>query len=243
MVPPFFIMKKILFFSSILIFVSCFDTPKSKEDIANNNSIITFIQDRTRRDTVLSYNSLYLGMSPEEFANTRYHNLSLTDYDTLIDNKGEMHKVYVSASCYADSLKGIELSCHSYSAEAFNALRDLYISKYGPFSLYRRDAPIAAEVYTVDDNYFYTDLLAKGNDDITGFQYFRNPSFVEYIWCWANCYICLCRDKEGIGIIYSLHRKNSKGEIDSYYFDYIFPQKPKTITDSDKKRLKNSQSI
>lgn len=126
-----------------------------------------------------------------------------------------------------------------------------YISKYGPFSLYHT-CPNETDYYfyTIDDNNYYTDLLSKGNYEINKFQEKGEPS-IEYIWCWANCYISLYHNSKKIMINYELFKKNSKGEINHFYFDYILPQEPKTIsneekqriTNEEKQRIKKSQSI
>ena len=256
MVPPFLFficfMKNILYLIPLFLLISCFESPKTTEEIAQNDKLTEFVQDRARRDTVLSYNNIYLGMSEEDFHKTKYYSNSIDDHDTIIDNNNTAHEVYVIAGCdhvdYDFSkpsvLDHIELSYYSFSAEKFNALRDLYISKYGPFSLYHTcPNKVDYNFYTIDKNNFYTDLLSQGDFDIKKFEHFKRPLIVDYIWCWANCYIRLFQNSDGVSIWYQLHHKNSKGEIESVYFDFILPQKPKTISDEEKERIKKSQSI
>lgn len=219
---------------------------KSEEEISINEKITEFVQDRAKRDTILSYGDMYLGMFPDNFKKSRYARYrSIDEKDTIIDNNMNAYEVSVYAHCYTDSLSEIELFNPSFSdAELFNAIRDMYISKYGPFSLYHTcPNKVDYNFYTINQTYFYTDLLSQGNEDIKDFVSFHRPLIVDYIWCWANCYIRLYQNKDGISIVYRLHSKDSKGKISSFYLDYILPQEPDTISNADKKRLKESQSI
>lgn len=234
-------MKKIISLSILVIcLTSCFGPPrainKSEEEIAQNTKIVHFIQDRVARDTTLSYKEMYVGKLGQSYYDTRQ--------DSIIDNNMNLHimSIYYSNKILTDTLEEIQLSEYSFDNNAFNGLRDLYISKYGAFSLYKvcRRSDGKCNFYTPGNDYFYEDLLEQGNKDAREFvsKISDDVKQINYIWCWSNSYISLQLNYElGIYIEYVF-------EDDYVFLDFVLPPKEnKPMSKEERDRLKANQSI
>lgn len=227
--------------------------PERRKKEVQNEKIIKFIHERALRDTLLSYKTLYLGMNKEDFHKSNYYIYKTNNtalYDTIVDNKMNWYKTRVDVF-YIDSIYEIKLELTnpiSSDVENFKAIRDLYIEKYGPFSIYHEEDDVRSFMYnskgfyyTPDKIHFYADLLSQSNDEIND-----HASRVSYIWCWANCFIILYKVVNDIYVEYKLYPKDIiNNEIDYSYLNKILPPKSPldTISNANKQRIKKTQSI
>ena len=243
-------MKKVIICIAIAIIclASCFGSSspfKSEEEKEYNANVVDYIIDRAKRDTILTYKNIPLGIKHKDA-------LSERTVDTIIDNNMNAHILdvyyeyrsndYRDYSQKYDSLERISMNDFSvdYSADKFKAIRDLYISKYGPFSLYRKGLSYNeySDFYAPSIGLYYEDILKESNDDLAQYESSSSIRQLSYIWCWANCYILIKLEKEsGLEIEYKL-------DAQSIFLDFVLPEEePEPISNKEKENIKNKQSI